>query len=326
MLANDWGRRRRYGGPVSRRVLVAVLTVVALTATGRASAAAPRCNGEAKLCARTFDRVVLAGAHNAMSAQSLGWRIPNQSVDMPAQLRFGVRALLIDSHYARRQADGTLTTDDDGTATGGARGTYLCHVVCQLGATPLVPGLRGIRTWVAANPRAVIAIDHEDHVAPADFVAAMKASGLARYAYRGSTSRWPTLGRMIASGQRVVVLGERRGGGGASWYHPAYRGILQETPYTFKTPDLLTQPANWAASCVPNRGGRVGSLFLMNHWSPDVPPAIPDLFASAAVNAKSVLVGRARACRAARGKLPTIIAVDQVRAGGLLAAVRELNR
>lgn len=302
------------------------LVAATLFAGSGAAAAAPRCNGAAKLCARTFDRVVLAGSHNAMSAQSLRWKIPNQSVDMPAQLRFGVRALLIDSHYARRQADGTLTTDDDGKATGGTRSTYLCHVVCQLGATPLVAGLKGIRTWLAANPREVIAIVNEDHVAPADFVAAMKASGLARFAYRGPTSRWPTLGRMVASGQRVVVLAERRGGGGASWYHPAYRGIVQETPYTFRTPDLLTRPANWAASCVPNRGGRQGSLFLMNHWSPDVPPAIPDLFASAAVNARSVLVGRARACRAARGRLPSIIAVDQVRAGGLLAAVRDLNR
>jgi hypothetical protein len=63
----------------------------------------------------------------------------------------------------------------------------------------------------------------------------------------------------------------------------------------------------------------------MNHWSPPVPPPEPDLAASARVNKASVLVGRARTCKRVRGRLPSIVAVDQVTAGGLLEAVRELN-
>jgi hypothetical protein len=63
----------------------------------------------------------------------------------------------------------------------------------------------------------------------------------------------------------------------------------------------------------------------MNHWSPPVPPPEPDLAASARVNKASVLLGRARACKRVRGRLPSIVAVDQVTAGGLLKAVRELN-
>ena len=101
-----------------------------------------RCNGAALLCARHFDQVVLPGAHNAMSAASLGWRIPNQSVAIPEQLETGIRALLIDTHYGRLQPDGTVKTDDDGSVTEGERGLYLCHVACELGATPLVPALR----------------------------------------------------------------------------------------------------------------------------------------------------------------------------------------
>jgi hypothetical protein len=304
-------------------LLAVALTLVLFTAPAQARSA-PRCNGQAALCSRTFDQVVLAGAHNAMSSRSLGWRIPNQSVDIPAQLRYGIRALLFDSHYGRPQLDGTVKTDDDGTATGGVRGTYFCHVVCEIGYTPLVPGLRAIRKWLQANPRNVLAIDHEDHITPRDFVAAMKTSGLARYAYRGSTRHWPTLARMIASRQQVVVLAENHAGH-APWYHLAYDGILQETPYTWDQAPLITDAANWRASCVPNRGDRTGSLFLMNHWSPSTPPQVPDLAASAKVNARRVLVGRAKACRARRGRLPSIIAVDQVKAGGLLAAVRELN-
>jgi hypothetical protein len=66
-------------------------------------------------------------------------------------------------------------------------------------------------------------------------------------------------------------------------------------------------------------------MFLMNHWSPPTAPAVPDLEASAAVNARSVIVGRAEECARVRGRLPSIIAADQVTAGDLRGAVRDLN-
>lgn len=307
---------------------MAAVAAALLTVPSAATAAkAPKtCNGSKVLCQRTFDKVVLAGAHNAMSAESLGWRIPNQSVDMPSQLKYGVRALLFDTHYGRKQADGSVVTDDDGTKTVGVRGTYFCHELCEIGATPLVEGLKGIAKWLKKNPDNVLLFDNEDYVTPKDFVAAMKKSGLDKHAYRGKTGKtWPTLGKMISTSQQIVVLAEHKAGA-APWYHQAYAGIVQETPYTWATPDLLTNPANWAASCVPNRGGTKAPLFLMNHWSPSTPPPAPDLAASAAVNAKDALVGRAKACLQARGKLPSIIAVNQVKAGGLIAAVKELNK
>jgi hypothetical protein len=304
--------------------LVAALAAALVMAAPAAAKAPKRCNGAKALCNRSFDRVVLPGAHNAMSAKSLGWQIPNQSVAMPAQLRAGVRALLFDTHYGVPAPDGTVTTDDDGHVAGVTPGLYLCHELCEIGATPLVPALHQISRWLNAHPGNVLLIDNEDYVAPADFVKAMYDSGLGARVYRGSTSRWPTLARMIERRQQVVVLAEHHAGR-KPWYHPAYEGIVQETPYSWDKPEQITRKANWRASCVPNRGGRKGSLFLMNHWSPPVPPQQPDLAASARVNAKSVLVGRARACKRVRGKLPTIVAVDQVKAGGLFAAVRELN-
>ena len=131
---------------------------------------------------------------------------------------------------------------------------------------------------------------------------------------------------MIRKREQVVMLADREATGDPDWYRPTYEGILQETPYTFREPEELTDPANWPASCEPNRGGRRGSLFLMNHWSPPTAPAEPDLEASAEVNARDVLVGRALECAEIRGRLPSVIAVDQFTAGGLLGAVRELNR
>jgi hypothetical protein len=43
------------------------------------------------------------------------------------------------------------------------------------------------------------------------------------------------------------------------------------------------------------------------------------------VNAYDALLGRARACQAARGRRPTVIAVDFYRTGALFSVVRTLN-
>jgi hypothetical protein len=306
---------------------------LALAATALAAAAPaaakplPRCNGSKALCSRHLNRVVLPATHNSMSAASRGWDIPNQPVGIARQLADGIRGLLIDTHYGRLQPDGTVVTDDDGTHTAGRLGLYLCHELCELGASPLVPELRSIRDFVQRHPDNVLVIDVEDYVGPGDFAGAMRRSGLLRYSYRGRPGpRWPTLGRMIRRHRQVVVLAEHDAGSGAyPWLHLDYHGIVQETPYTFDRPTLLTDPAMWATSCRPNRGGRTGSLFLMNHWSPPTPPARTDHAEAAAVNARRVIVGRARECASVRGKLPTVVAVDHYRDGDLFAAVRRLN-
>jgi hypothetical protein len=299
-------------------------TLLVLAATAAPAHAALSCNGSSKLCSRTFDKVVLPATHNSMSAAALGFQIPNQPVGIPDQLKDGIRGFLIDTHYGRVQPDGSVVTDDDGKATGGKRDTYLCHVVCQIGHSKLVPVLHSMRNFLRSHPGNVLLLDVEDYITPKDFVKAMKRSGLAKYAYRGSTKHWPTLRTMIKRNQQVVVLDEHRAGG-APWVHLDYAGIVQETAYTWTDPAQITDPANWPASCAPNRGGTKGSLFLMNHWSPPTPRPQPDPVADAQVNATDVLAGRARACQTARGLLPTIVAVDQYRTGGLFDAVKQLN-
>ncbi|MBN1527893.1 MAG: hypothetical protein JW895_02465 [Thermoleophilaceae bacterium] len=304
-----------------RTLLAACLAVSALlvVAAGPAAARPVGCNGDWRLCGKRFDRVTLPATHNAMSAQSLGWSIPNQQVGIPDQLAAGVRGFLLDTYYAHVEPNGTVVADATPTA---ASRLYLCHVACQLGATPLVDVLRSIRTFLERNPRNVIAIINEDYVTPDDFAREVRRAGLRRHVWRGRTGpHWPKLRKMIQRRRQVVMMAERDSGN-VPWYHEAYRGILQETSYSWATPALITDPANWAASCAPNRGGTTGSLFLMNHWSP---PFAPTPAGSAAVNATDVLVGRARTCKRIRGLMPTIVAVDMFQSGGLFQAVRRLN-
>jgi regulator of extracellular matrix RemA (YlzA/DUF370 family) len=316
-----------------RRLSLAVLLsglLVMFVGSDAATAAKPRkikrCNGQRVLCNQPFNEVVLAGAHNAMSAASLGWILPNQSVAIPEQLEARIRGLLIDTHYGRLRSDGVVVTDDDGTVPGstGPRDVYLCHVYCELGASRLAPVLRQIRKFLRRRPNNVLLIDNEDYISPRDFAAAMQRGGLLDFVYQGPTDSWPALRKMIKRRQQVVVLGDNNTGA-IPWYHRTYAGIMQETPYTFLTPDKLIARRSWERSCGPNRGDVTGSMFLMNHWSPPTAPAEPDLVASAKVNARGVIVGRAKKCAEVRGRLPSIIAADQITAGGLVDAVRDLN-
>jgi hypothetical protein len=113
------------------------------------------------------------------------------------------------------------------------------------------------------------------------------------------------------------VLAENRPGG-APWIHhqPA---VMQETPFHFRTEDELTAPA----SCRPNRGGTDGSLLLVNHWV-DTSPA-PRVTIARRVNAPAFLDRRVDRCRAERGILPTVLAIDFYRQGDPAAEVDRLN-
>ncbi len=205
----------------------------------------------------------------------------------------------------------------------GTPGVYLCHRFCELGATSLDSALTSIRDFLVESPNEVIVIVIEDYVLPADVVAAFRRTGLAEMVYTGPPhGPFPTLQRMIDTDQRVVVYAEHHGGG-APWYTTAYTGAMQETPYEFKSATLLTAPPQLAASCRPNRGGRTGPLFLMNHWVGTDP--LPKPSNARKVNAPAVLVARARECERVRGKLPNLLAVDFYGEGDVFAAARELN-
>jgi hypothetical protein len=300
-------------------IVCAAAFAVALAVAAVPAQARLACNGEPRLCHRTLDRVVLPATHNSMSNAAGGWQIPNQQVGIPAQLSAGVRGFLIDIYYAHRGSDGNLVTD---TTPAPGDELYLCHVACSLGADNLVEQLRGIRRFLHDHPNNVLVFVNEDYTRPADFAREVRRSGLRRHVYAGKLgSRWPTLRKLIRQRRQVVMLSQGDTGP-FRWYHNAYAGLLQETPYNWNTPNLLTDPSLWYASCQPNRGGTTGGLFLVNHWSP---PVAPSPATSAVVNATDTLVGRAHACELRRGRVPTLLAVDMFQSGGLFEAVRRLN-
>jgi hypothetical protein len=305
-----------------------------------AAGPATTCNGAVELCDRHLDEVVLPGAHNAMgSADNPAWMFPNQDVAIPRLLRLGVRALLVDVHAGhpvedriktdfeseeeRQKFERAIGTEafaagmrvrDRLVGEAGPGALYLCHGFCELGASPFDSTLAQLRTFLAENPGEVVMLVLEDYV-PADSIrAAFERTALQPYLYGGPWRRpFPTLGEMIASGRRLVVLGEHHADS-TSWYRPAY-DLMQETPYTFHRPEDF--------SCRPNRGAPGNPFFLMNHWIETTPAPKPSN--ATLVNTREALVTRARECRRVRGRLPSVLAVDFAGIGDVVGAAAVLN-
>ncbi|MBI5104500.1 MAG: hypothetical protein HZB46_05850, partial [Solirubrobacterales bacterium] len=347
--------RARRRAPLVAGALAAVLvagTAAAFVGGGGVTTPAPAptgCNGHEELCAKRLDQVAMVATHNSMSAALPGWYAAMQEDGIPAQLRAGVRGLLIDTHYADRLPNGRLRTvldtkiersEEDGVspeavaaakrirdrlgfAGQGERGMYLCHSFCELGGTPLGEVLRQVHAFLVANPGEVLVVVNQDYVTPQDFVGAVRDAGLEELAYRGPVDgTWPTLGQMVARGQRVVFLAENEAGA-APWYHPAYAAITQETPYSFRRPAQLTDPEAWPSSCRENRGPDSAPLFLLNHWVTTDPwPKASD---GQAVNAYAPLLGRARECGRLRDRVPNLVAINFYEEGDAFRVVDTLN-
>jgi hypothetical protein len=348
---------RLRGGGVPRAVPI-VATVLLVTIAVAAAAAlsdgdgvpverAGRCNGHAALCDRRVDQVAFLTTHNAMAAaDEPGWLFAAQEVGIPRQLDDGVRGLMIDTQYGISTSRGVATqvTGDNskraklvdevgerfvataerlgrriGRNPSGERQIFLCHTLCEVGATRAVEALRAVHRFLVRHPEEVVVLSVQDETSAADTAELIRASGLVDEVYLGDARPpWPTLRELIDRDERVIVLAENRAGG-APWIHhqPA---VMQETPFLFRSVEALEAPT----TCEPNRGGTAGSLLLVNHWV-DTPPA-PRVTIARRVNAYDFLEPRVARCREQRGMLPNLVSVDFFRAGDAARVVDELNR
>jgi hypothetical protein len=253
---------------------------------------------------------------------------PEHDADIAAQLDFGIRALLIDTHHwtalvspeQLQQGEFPLSPElaEQVLPTLGDRvrarpGTFLCHNECALGAIPLVDALADVREFLENNPHEVMTLIIQDAISPEETAEGFTEAGLDRYLHEHEPGAdWATLGELIDRDERLVVFAEEEGPPPA-WYHQAYEN-MQETPFLFRSPEEL--------SCAENRGPADAPLFLMNHW---ISRLTPDRAAAAQVNQRDVLVDRARRCERERGLLPNYLAVDFFGIGDVTGAVDVLN-
>ncbi|OAA28572.1 hypothetical protein UG55_100584 [Frankia sp. EI5c] len=324
-------RLYRAQGRARRLVAVTAVSSVFVAASwavnpGRAGTGTAFCNGGVDLCSRRYSDVLYPTTHNGMASVRAGFLGAVQDPDLVGQLDSGVRALMIDVHHWTTPAE--VETFLDGLrpraraalapfATGARSqrpGLWLCHGICQLGATPLDDALAGVAGWLARNPAEVITLILQDEVPPEPVMAAFRAAGLGQYLARppGAGRPWPTLGQMIDRGRRLVVFAEN-GDVPGTWYRNFFRSNA-DTPFDVRIPGGFT--------CRLGRGAPRPQMLLINHWLTDHGATRMD---AALVNTESSLAAHAEQC-AARGLRPTFLAVNFATVGDLVATVAAYNR
>lgn len=152
------------------------------------------CNCDPELCSRSYSNVTYIGAHNSPFAIPLN-PASNQDLDVTTQLNDGIRMLQGQTHVV----NGTV---------------YYCHTSCSLlNAGTAESYFQSITTWLAANPYEVITllIGNGDYIPVQSFTTPLESSGLAKYAFTPPAipmglSDWPTLGELILSNQRAIII------------------------------------------------------------------------------------------------------------------------
>ncbi len=344
-------RRALIGAGVASATVVAALLVVVVVVTngesGRSAAAATPaegCNGSKALCDLRLNEAVFAGTHNAFSAaDSPGWFITNQRRAIPRQLEDGIRLFLIDPHWGVETPNGRVRTDFEsegrsrnkvakamppevlaaaerlagrlgaGEATG-QRDVFLCHTVCELGATRMVDVLVQMREFLEADPGAVLMLFIEPYVKPREIEKRFEEAGLTPYLAELSRDEpLPTLGELVDSGHRMVVFAEKDADGSVPWYLDGF-SFVQDTPLGATNVHELR--------CTRERGEASSPLLMLNHWADLFPPR---LRANRPFLTKRFLLERAHRCARKLGLPVSMIAVDFYDQGKLVEAVAELN-
>jgi hypothetical protein len=307
-------------------------------------AVALTCNGYAQLCARRVDQVAFAGTHNAMSAaNSPGWFIANQSHGIARQLDDGIRAFKISTHYGvgrpgnvrtdiaaagekvnrvsqklsvqAREALQRLSGSVGFGPRKGRREVWLCHTLCELGATSAVSFFSTIRRFLALNPGQVVILFDEDYVSEAALQAVFKRSGLYPHlAVLRAGQQMPTLGQLVRSQHNVLVFTQEPVSGRHPWNMYGFGGFIQDTPLGAVKPSQF--------SCRAFRGTASSPLLMMNDWADVFPPRRSP---NVALTKRDFIVRRGRRCLAERHHMPNLILTDFYDSGDVVGAARVLN-
>jgi hypothetical protein len=340
--------RRPLAAMAATAAVIAAALIVAFAFTGAARRARASgtltCNGYGQLCDRRLDEVVFAGTHNSMSAADTpGWLIANQDRDIAEQLQDGVRLFKISTHYAVKNPSGGIYTDiaAEGArlnrvaaklplaarvalqrvsrslahgARRGPRDIWLCHTLCELGATRFVDFLATIRQFLERNPDQVMMLFDEDYVSEADLQGAFQRAKLFnRLAVLTAGQPLPTLADLIKAKRNIVVFAQKETSGKYPWNHFAFNWI-QDTPLGAKKAKQFT--------CKPYRGSGSDPLVMMNNWADIFPPRptpnVPLL-------KRAFLLSRARQCVEQRGRVVNLILTDYYNRGDVIKTVAELN-
>ena len=198
--------------------------------------------------------------------------------------------------------------------TRGEKEVFLCHTVCEIGATRMTDTLSAMRTFLVAHPSTVLMLVLENYVTDEDLqrtFAATKTEDYAATLHRGEPL--PTLGNLIDDGHRLVVFTEEPPTGAVPWLNDAFTWI-QDTPLGARAAGQLR--------CARYRGSADSPFLMLNHWVERFPPS-PS--ANRPAGTRAFLTRRIAECEQARGMPVSGIAVDFYEQTDLVEVAREQN-
>lgn len=247
------------------------------------------CNGSPALCNRSLKDVAFPGTHNSMSNRDDNWSLPNHTHGIDAQLEYGIRAINMDLYMYEGEP-------------------YLCHTSCNAGRRKLSDALSSMKHFMERNPNEVIILWLEDAAGAENLKGTFENSGILEFAHiQTPGALWPTLGEMIDSGKRLVIMG---GSSGPEWY-------LRNEDFLWSSPWNFRRIKDFECGTSPGQ-----ELYLLQHFI--LNPYPMEIYAKKANN-KKTLMNRAVQCWQETGQRPNIIIVDFYDLGDLIQATSELN-
>lgn len=260
-----------------------------------------KCNGLERLCDLPLNQVTFVRAHNAHAAEKLGYSklSANHINPIPEQLKAGIRSLNVDVYKHEEEGKTDL---------------YLCHGFCVLGKQLFAKALADVRRFMENNPHEVLLFDMQNEAPLAETVAALEASGLAKWAHvQKKGEPWPTLREMIQQNKRIVFW-TRKTKGAPSWLHTR-NDLVFGTPCCRKTKEELT--------CKLQEKKFKYGLFFISHTLTN-PVASQDL--AKKVNFNPFLKERIARCEKEVGQMPNLISIDFYTIGDVIKTVEAINR
>jgi hypothetical protein len=269
------------------------------------------CNGDPAYCARAYNEMTFAVTHAAMSAPAPdaapSLACATQDLSIGAQLGGGIRALHLEAHVAGG--------GDGGEGGDSGASVELCLGDCGAGEVPIASALDALRAFLAVNPREVVTLLIDGAIDAAPLASAIMAAGLDAFALaRSPEDPWPTLGAMVASSTRLVVLADVTG------TPPAW--LLPMATYVAATGTGFTSTA--AMTCGIAQGAPGAPLFLVNQYLVSGEAGAPcgGMALAQAANAEPFLTNRVMECATEHGAQPTFIVVDFFDQGDVLGVAR----
>ena len=254
-----------------------------------------------------YDQISFLTTHNSFNyskRSSLkpygprGYLFPNQNFPINDQLKFGVRALMLDLY----KKNGEVILCHGGRACG------------LLGKDRAELVFKDIGRFLENHPKEIITLILESYIGTKDLENVLIKAGLFKLLFsKNSNEEWPSVQRMISTNKRLVILNDRIETMNPSWNHDLWAHAV-ETPFSYKKMEDL--------KCEFNRGNPKNSLFIFNHFTTLISGRPLE---AKKINRKEFLEKRVDDCRKKLGKFPNFITVDFYFWGDSLEVVNKIN-